>query len=282
MKNFARYAGGLACVALIQSPALADGHYSAAYGGPATFGDCAVSEINGKLSIAGGAAKDDGNKGAVFQSEGSVSIPINCQFGLQLDGALGKLDGKTTGGVAAHAFARDPNSYLLGAYGSYSGAGGNDIWRLGPEAEYYLDKITLSGLAGYENSDRTKGDVFAALGVSYYATDNFKLSAGYSRFLDVSAAAFGAEYQLDNMPASLFVAGQFGNKDHRRVLAGVRYYFGGAQKSLIRRDREDDPMNFLNVLIRNVANPAAPVVAPPTVTPPPPPPPPPPTTDGPA
>ena len=75
MKNLAQYASGFACVLLIQSPALAEGHY------PATFGDCAVSEINGKLSIAGGAAKDDGKKGGVFQSEGSVSIPINCQFG---------------------------------------------------------------------------------------------------------------------------------------------------------------------------------------------------------
>ncbi len=247
MKNLARYAGGLACVVFIQSPALAEGHY------PATFGDCAVSEVNGKLSIAGGSAKDDGNKGAVFQSEGSVSFPINCQFGLQLDGALGKLDGKTTGGVAAHAFTRDPNSYLLGAYGSYSGAGGNDIWRLGAEAEYYIDKVTLSGVAGYENSDETKGDVFAVLRASYYATDNFKLSAGYLRFLDVSAATFGAEYQIQDMPTSLFVSGQFGGKGHRKVLAGVRYYFGGAQKALIRRDREDDPLNFLGVLLRNAA-----------------------------
>jgi len=263
MKKLTRYASGLACVVLIQTPAFAEEHY------PSTYGDCAVSEINGKLSIAGGATKDKGNKGAAFQSEGSVSFPINCQFGLQLDGALGKLDGKSTGGVAAHAFTRIPSSYLLGAYGSYSGVGSNDVWRLGAEAEYYIDKVTLSGLAGYENSDRTKGDVFAVLGVSYYATDNFKVSAGYSRFLDVSAAAFGAEYQIDNMPASLFVSGQVGNKDHRKVLAGVRYYFGGAQKSLIRRDREDDPLNFLNLLIRNIATPAAPVTTPPAADPPP-------------
>ncbi len=240
-----RYAGGLACAVLISSPALAAGHY------PSTSGDCAVSGINGKISIAGGATKDNGDKGGVFQGEGSLSIPINCEFGLQLDGAIGKLDGDTAGGAAVHAFTRNPNSYLLGAYGSYSGVSKNDIWRLGGEAEYYIDKITLSGLAGYENSDQTKGDVFAVLGVSYYATDNFKVSAGYSRFLDINAAAFGAEYQIDNMPASLFVSGRFGGKSHRRVLAGVRYYFGGAQKSLIRRDREDDPMIFLNLLMRN-------------------------------
>jgi len=260
MKNLARYASGLACAVLIQSPALAEGHY------PATFGDCAVSEINGKLSAAAGATRDNDDKGGVFLGEGSVSIPINCQFGLQLDGALGKLDGDTTGGAAVHAFMRNPNSYLLGAYSSYSGVDGDDIWRLGAEAEYYLDKVTLTGLVGYENSDRTNGDVFAVLGASYYLTDNFKVSAGYLRFLDINAATFGAEYQINNMPASLFVSGQFGGDDHRRVLAGVRYYFGGSQKSLIRRDREDDPMNYLNLLMRDVATPAAaPVVEPPPV-----------------
>jgi len=257
MKKFAHYASGFVCVALIQSPVLA------AELSPITSGNCAVSQANGKIDGGAGHYKGESGKSALFQGTASLSVPLNCLFGFQLDAAVGSLDNKTTGGGAAHVFMRDPTSYLLGAYGEYSAVGKNDIWRFGAEAEYYLDKVTLSGLAGYENSNLTKGDVFAALDFSYYATDNFRLSAGYRRFLDISAAAIGAEYQLENMPASLFLAGQLGGKKHRTALAGIRFYFGGPDKSLIRRQREDDPFNRLNQLIRNVAPPAVTTAPPP-------------------
>jgi len=247
MKKLAQYAGSFVCIALIYTPAIAaDPSF-------VSTGDCAVSEANGKISAGAGPYKGENSKGASFQGAASLSVPINCSFGFQLDAAVGSLDSKTTRGAAAHAFTRDPNSYLLGAYGEYSAVGSNDIWRIGAEAEYYLDKVTLSGLVGYENSDLTKSDVFAALDFSYYTTDNFRISAGYRRFLDIDAAAIGAEYQLQSLPASLFVSGQLGSKDHRTALAGLRFYFGGADKTLIRRQREDDPSNRLNQLIRNVA-----------------------------
>jgi len=258
VKKLAQYAGGIACVALAHSPVVA-----ADWGSVATNA-CAVSEINGKIGAGAGHTKDTGSKGGLFQGTASLSIPLNCSFGFQLDAAVGSLDGKSTGGGAVHAFTRNPNSYLLGAYGEYSAVGSNDILRLGVEAEYYLDKVTLSGLAGYENSDLTKGDAFAALDISFYATDNLRFSAGYRRFLDIDAAAIGAEYQFENAPVSLFVSGQLGSKDHRTAIAGLRVYFGGENKSLIRRHREDDPFNRLNELIRNIATPAPVVVPPPS------------------
>lgn len=251
MKKFARYAGGFACAAFIHSPAIAVDY---------NFPDpqaCAISAFNGKIGFGAGLAKDDARKGARFDGEASLSIPIDCSFGLQLDGALGSLDSVKTGGGAVHAFTRDPNSYLLGAYGDFSRVGSNDIWRAGIEAEYYLDMVTVSGVAGYENSDLTNGDVFAALDISYYATSNFRISAGYRHFLDINAAAFGVEYQLGNLPASVFVTGQIGEKGHRTALAGLRFYFGGADKSLVRRHREDDPFVRLNQLKRNIVKPAA-------------------------
>jgi len=207
------------------------------------------------------------SKGGLFQGAASLSIPLNCSYGFQLDAAVGSLDDKSTGGVAAHAFTRNPNSHLLGAYGEFSAVGSNDIWRVGAEVEYYLDRITLSGLAGYENSGLTNGDVFAALDVSYYVMDNFKISAGYRHFLDIDAAAIGAEYQFENLPASLFVSGQLGDKGHRTALAGLRFYFGGADKALIRRHREDDPFNRLNEMIRNIVTPAAVTPTPPPAPP---------------
>jgi len=254
MKKFAQYAGSVACIALIQTPAVAVELY------PGAPGACAVSQVNGKISADAGQTRDAGRKGrknksrkgGLFQGAASLSIPLNCSYGFQLDAAVGSLDGKSTGGAAAHAFTRNPDSYLLGAYGEYSAVGNNDIWRAGAEAEYYLNNITLSGLVGYENSNRTSGDVFAAVDAALYATENFRITAGYRRFLDIDAAAFGAEYQFTGSAASVFVSGQVGDKKHRTVLAGLRFYFGGTDKSLIRRHREDDPFNRLNELVRNI------------------------------
>ncbi len=254
--NFTRlsqYASGLACIALVQSPAMAADIAPSSVGN----GLCAVSGFNGKLEAGGGYYKDNNgaNKGGRLHAGASIALPLGCSYGLQFDTAIGDLDGKTIGGGALHAFTRDPNSYLLGGYGEYSFVGKNDIWRFGGEAEAYWGQVTFSALAGFENSNRTNSDLFAALDLSFYATDNFRISGGYRRFLDIDAAAFGAEWQFDNTPVSLFTEGQIGSKSHLMIIGGLRFSFGGPQKSLIRRQREDDPFNRLNQLIRRVANP---------------------------
>jgi len=251
--RISQYASGLACAVLIQSPALA------ADPAPSGTSLCAVSGFNAKIEAGGGYYKDNSNntKGGRLHAAGSVALPLSCVFGLQFDGAIGALDGRTAGGGAIHAFARDPSSYLLGGYGEYSVVGNNDIWRFGGEAEAYWGQITFSALAGYEDSDLTNSDVFAAIDLSFYATDNFRISGGYRRFLDIDAAAVGAEWQFDNTPFSVFTEGQVGSNKYLSVVGGVRFHFGGPQKSLIRRNREDDPFNRLTQLIRRVAPPAA-------------------------
>ncbi len=42
-------------------------------------------------------------------------------------------------------------------------------------------------------------------------------------------------------PASFTLDGQFGEEGFTAVMAGFSIYFGGEDKSLIRRHREDDP-----------------------------------------
>jgi len=248
----AQYAGGLACVVLINTPAMA------ADVDQRPLDPCAVSGTNGKIEAGGGYYEgSQKQKGAAFQGAGSVAFALGCSFGFQLDTAIGSLDKRTTGGVAGHLFTRNPNSYLAGVYADYSLVGNNDIWRVGAEGELYLSQFTFSALAGYENSDLTRGDLFASVGASFYVTDNFRLSAGYRRFLNVDAGFAGAEWMFEETPLSVFSEGQIGSKNHLLITAGVRYHFGGGNKSLIRRHREDDPFNVLNRMIRRVAKPTS-------------------------
>ena len=262
MNKISQYAGGLASVVIVNSSAFA------ADLDQRSINPCAVSATNGKAEAGGGYYKDQNQiKGGVFHGAGSVAFALGCSFGFQLDTAIGALDGKTSGGVAGHAFTREPNSYLLGTYGEYSLVGKNDIWRVGAEGEVYLNRVTFTGLVGYENSDRTKGDIFASIGATFYATDNFNLSGGYRRFLDVDAGFIGAEWMLEDSPISVFSNGQIGSKKHLMLTSGVRYHFGGSNKSLLRRHREDDPINQLTNLIRRVPRPStgapAPIYVPP-------------------
>lgn len=209
---------------------------------------CAVSQPNGKVEAAGGYI-DDLDDGGRFQGAGSLSFPLGCLFGAQLDVGGGSLNGDGWGGVGGHLFMRDPASYLVGAHVQYENLDGEDIFRIGPEAELYFGNVTLTAWAGYEDADTLDADVFAAVDISLYATEDLKFSVGYRRFLDIDAAALGAEWQLDlGAPLSLFAEAQLGSDDYSTVLVGARFYFGAPDKSLIQRHREDDPPHFFNLL----------------------------------
>ena len=84
----------------------------------------------------------------VFRGGAAFSFPVGDMFGIQAD--LTALDafGETAVGGAAHFFTRDPNSYLLGVYGGYVDAGPANIWYIGPEAELYLDNISIEAVGG--------------------------------------------------------------------------------------------------------------------------------------
>jgi hypothetical protein len=212
---------------------------------------CAVSGVNAKASGSGGFFDSDANDGERVQGEASLSLPLGCLLGLQLDAGFGDLGGDDAGGVAAHLFMRDPNQYLLGAYGSYSVIDGVDVWRVGAEAQLYLDNISFEALAGFENADVTSDDFFTASNVAFYPTDDLRLSLGYQHFQEVDAATAGFEWQVDGLglPVSLFANGAVGDNHFATAYAGVTLYFGGEEKSLIRRHREDDPDNAVMELL---------------------------------
>ena len=235
----------------------------------------AVSGFNGKLEGAAGFIDQDVQiananpvidmDGSRFHGAGSLSLPLGCMLGLQVDGAAGSLDDNTFAGGAAHLFMRDPSSYLFGVHAMYTSIenptlSSNDIWRVGPEAEFYLNNFSVEAWAGLEDSDSNGSEFFASVNLAMYATEDFRVHVGFRRFLDMNAFAAGGEWQVsESLPMSLFVEAQFGENDYATVFGGVKFYFGSDNKSLMRRHREDDPRNQIPDLLgfgaQNVAPP---------------------------
>ena len=154
-------------------------------------------------------------------------------------------------GAGGHLFMRDPSSYLLGIHAQYIDLSGDDIFRIGPEAELYLGDITLSAMAGFEDADSfNSDDVVAQVEAAYYINDNFKIYGGYRHFLPIDAGAIGFEFQPESLPGTLFVDAMVGSDDYVSVMGGFRLYFGADDKSLKARQREDDPGHFFNLLAR--------------------------------
>lgn len=235
----------------------------------------AVSGPNGKISVEGGEYDDEGS----FLAKGSYSLPIGQAFGLQFDGAVGRIDDETMGGGGLHLFTRKPDQYLFGLYGSYHTWNDIDIWRIAGEFELYLDRFSFTGLAGLEGVEFPSADqglqvlnnndehVFAHVDAAYYLTDDFRVSGGYRYISEAHLAAVGAEYLLrsTSLPISLFVDSHFGEQEFTRITGGVKVYLGADKhKSLIDRHRQDDPPNYTPVFpdIRTAGTAGPPAVCP--------------------
>jgi hypothetical protein len=217
----------------------------------------AVSGPNGKIEIGGGWTDiDDLGDDEVFRGGAAFSFPVGDMFGIQAD--LTALDayGETAIGGAVHFFTRDPNSYLLGAYGGYVDAGAANVWYVGPEAELYLDNISIEAVGGVMDISDGVGTEFYAMGkVALYATENLRLSVGASTVANFESANAGLEWFMGDtgLPVSLTVDGQLGEDGYTSIQAGLSLYFGGEDKSLIRRHREDDPrLHFFSLLSAGV------------------------------
>ena len=76
----------------------------------------AVDGVNGKLAGLGGSFANNSLYGAI----GSLSTPLGCGYGLQIDATAASFDGRFLGAIGGHLFWRDPSRGLLGLYGSYA------------------------------------------------------------------------------------------------------------------------------------------------------------------
>lgn len=221
----------------------------------------AVSGVNGKISVEGGLFDAEGF-GAL---SGSNSLPLGQSFGVQVDGSVGTLDEEFFGSAGGHLFWRNPEYGLLGVYGSFTALDGVDaeVSRIGVEAEYYWNQVTLKGVIGAEfmdidapiNYDET--NLFAFSDVSFYAMDNLELSVGHRYTGEKHALALGVEYQLNQQVfasgVSLFAEGRIGEDEYQGAWAGVRMYLGD-DKTLIRRHREDDPTEWAEDNLFGIVN----------------------------
>jgi hypothetical protein len=227
------------------------------YPGSARAEGPAVSAPNAKVSVEGG--KLDGSGTGI--AAGSLTLPVQQQFGFQVDAAAGKIDGDPVGGVGAHLFWRDPDEGLLGAIASYTKSDGAHVSRVGGEGELYLGQFSILARGGYQfgNYERGNGDesgLFGAAELRWYATDDLVLGGGVGQDDDKTRGIFGAEFQpgFAAVPGlSFFADGEIGEDDYYSALAGIRYYFGPT-KSLKNRHRQDDPSINLVTDSLNAAN----------------------------
>lgn len=228
----------------------------------------AVDGINGAFELFGGG----GDPGGIFGASGKVTIPVGTSFGTQIDATFASLDGDAFVSVADHLFWRDPAKGLVGIYGAYahySALDGVNAGRIAVEAEAYLDRFTLRGIAGVEFGD--KGTVTTATSISefdmktrfvdmvdlvYYPTDDLSLFVGHRYTGGKNALALGGEFAfLNTGPTSFsaFAEARIG-EDDTAAWAGIKIRFGNSTKSLIRRDREDDPVLWNPDSLYGIAN----------------------------
>lgn len=243
---------------------------------PATASEPAVSEMNAKLAVIGGVADMDGvSSDAIGLVTGSVTVPLGHAYGVQIDGLAGDQGGDFVGGVGGHLFWRDPAVGLFGLTGAYAASdtgsfssstvvtvvgltttttvttstrSDREIVRLGGEGEYYLDRVTLGGNAGYQFGEGIEDGFYGIASLRGYLTDDLALavSAHYAEGSG-TAVSVGAEFQpgLDSLPGlAVFADATAGKNDFMQALFGVRFYFG-TPKSLIDRHRRDDPVDNL-------------------------------------
>ncbi len=225
----------------------------------------AVSGVNGKAGVTGGAA---GGKGLVF-GDISLTVPLGHSYGAQADATVGDFGKHTVFGFGGHVFWRNPALGLVGLTGSYVEINDHNhshVARIGAEVEGYMGDIlgvggdlTIKGAVGWQDGDKRQVNIasgargrasldggYVSLTLAYYPIDDLVLKLGGEVASGPinNVGTFGFQYQ----PAptaypgmTIFVDGAVGQDHYEGIFAGLRYYFGSRPKSLKRRHREDDP-----------------------------------------
>jgi hypothetical protein len=216
---------------------------------PLSGGLPAVSGPNGKIDLSGGWLRvpDVASDDTALRLQGAYSLPLGYAYGFQVDGVVAHIQGQTLLHGAAHLFWRNPLQGLLGAYASYGTWGSFDRTRLAFEGEAYWGNLSLETLTGFETGNLPGSSsgwgLFTITDLAIYPTPDVRLSAGLKLNSVTTAFTGGLEFQFASGNRggwAGFIEGEVGNNDYQKLFAGVRLYFG-ADKSLIRRHREDDP-----------------------------------------
>jgi hypothetical protein len=76
----------------------------------------AVDGLNGRVDAFGGSMANRD----IYGAKGAVTVPLQGQWGAQIDGVVGNFDTRAVGRIGGHLFWRDPSRALLGAYVSHT------------------------------------------------------------------------------------------------------------------------------------------------------------------
>lgn len=208
----------------------------------------AVSGINGKWEFDPGLLTG----GGLVRAAGSLSVPLGDRFGVQGDmmGTWTSTNGFIYSG-ALHAFTRDPERYLAGLTGGIVVSPQATLAVIGPEAELYLDRVSLEGWAGFASLNYVdpalidKTGVFAIGDLAFYPQDDWRLVVGGSYVLGDLSVHGGTEYLFRGLgaPISAVADARYHANGSYTFTVGIKGYFGGNDdnKSLILRHRQDDP-----------------------------------------
>ena len=231
----------------------------------------AVSAPNGKFEFDAGALTVP--QSFVGRIAGALTLPLGDRFGIQADLSAATAAGFSAGG-ALHLFTRDPQNYLVGGTFGFMRTPGAMILAAGPEAELYLGHWTIEAWGGVAMARPTSGPdrvrPFGMVDFVVYPRDNLRLSAGLSLLDSFLAVHLGGEYQFEGSPFAVTGDARLGQDGSLLATVGFKAYLG-TDKSLLRRNREDDPWdrgNSLFTALSGQTSDAATELPPPLVCPP--------------
>jgi hypothetical protein len=216
----------------------------------------AVSALNGKVSYAGGAM--NGSEG--HNVEGSLSLPVAHQFGLQADALYSRISGGDFYGGAGQLFWRDPEFGFLGLAGGGLYRDGVNTFQTGAEGGYYLGPLTLGFFAGVGSIEYSVSAPFVEtdpvgfigrLSLDWYPLKDLRLGGSYTTVFDNNLFRADAEYQTPIRGFALTAEVAGGDYGYDHWLLGTRYYFGSG-KPLRDRQRQDDPPGLMPQILHGL------------------------------
>jgi len=145
------------------------------------------------------------------------------------------------------------------------------VWTAAGEFESYMGRFTGRALLGVQgtsaySANLTRREIYSYGGRSafttpdyfhdivsatFYPLDDLALTVGHVYSFGRNAVTGEVEYLLPqfrggNIAPSAFVSAAYGWNNASNIMAGIRVYFGNHDKTLIRRQREDDPVTAVS------------------------------------
>ncbi len=218
----------------------------------------AVDAVNFELSVLGGAYQRNvlgTASNAMFVASVATPFPGFANFGAQLDGAVGIYDGDFTSAAGGlHLFYRNEKG-LIGIYGDWAYTNPEHGGRVGVELSSYHDRWSIDALLGFQFGQHFESEFIDEVDISYYATDDFRVSIGHRLTSRGNVGNISFEHLLTDQGfdgISVFGEIEAGEDDYVGGFGGIRYAFGSNANTLIERDRQSSvnvriPRNLTSV-----------------------------------